>query len=156
MIETEGYKLADRLPLVISFLSAYILLSGTSYTLGFWALFPISVFDYIGVVDIAKSSIPGLMISVLVVSSQFIFRVFIHGFSNELTSVEESETEKFIIKHKKLILTMLTLLPTCLYAFMDSWPSYAIEYHSVVSIIIWFIAVLGALAVYIYLSLIHI
>ncbi|MDX7877691.1 hypothetical protein [Aeromonas veronii] len=150
MIENEGYKMADRLPLVISFLSVYILVSGTSYMLGFWALFPLSIFDYIGVVDIAKSSIPGLMISVLVVSSQYVFRVFMHGFSNELSPVEESKTRMFIIKYKKIILTLLTFLPTCLYAFIDSWPSYVIKYHELVTLTIWFVALLGAFAVYIY------
>jgi len=150
MIENDGYKLAERLPLLISFLSIYILVAGTSYTLGYWALFPINIFDFIGVVDIAKSSIPGLMISVLIVSSQFVFRIFFHDFSNELAPVEESKYTTLLIKFKKTILILFTLLPTCLYAFMDPWPTYVIKYHSMVTFAIWLVAFLGALTVYIY------
>ncbi|WKS83349.1 hypothetical protein NHU86_12135 [Aeromonas caviae] len=150
MIENEGYKLADRIPLLISFLSIYILVAGTSYTLGYWALFPINIFDFIGVVDIAKSSIPGLMISVLVVSSQLVFRIFFHDFSNELAPVEESKFTTLLIKYKKIILILFTFIPTCLYAFMDPWPSYVIKYHDIVTSAIWFFAFLSAITVYIY------
>lgn len=150
MVSGDGWGVTDKFPLIIYFLSVYILITGAAYTLGYWALFPINIFDYIGVVDIAKSSIPGLMVSVLIVSSQFIARVFTNKFSSKEQPVEESKITSLLLKYKRILLAIYILLPTCLYALMELWPSYAIKYHGIVNSLMWFFSFLSIVVIYVF------
>ncbi|MDH1846909.1 hypothetical protein SJS84_12605 [Aeromonas caviae] len=151
VIHNGGHKIAENIPLIISFLSGYILVVGASYTLGYWALFPINIFDYIGLVDIAKSSIPALMVSMLIISSQFISNLFTNKFSDTNDVVEKNSTTKFLVKCRLLVAVLFTTSITALSVLISSKPEVAIEYHVLVNALIWGVSILSPVLLYIFL-----
>lgn len=135
---------------MVSFLSVYMLVAGAAYTLGFWALFPVNVFDFIGVVDIAKSSIPGLMVSVLIIFSAYIYHTFSHGFQNKIVPTEDNKYASFLNEHKQIFISILMLMPTSLYATLAYAPKFVLKYPSLFELALWSFVVLSCVVLYIY------
>ncbi|UNU87903.1 hypothetical protein [Aeromonas dhakensis] len=146
----NNYILADRIPFIISFLTVYMLIAGAAYTLGFWALFPVNIFDFIGVVDIAKSSVPGLMVSVLVIFSVYVHHSFKSEFRKEITPTADNKYADFLINNKNIFVSVFMLMPITLYAFMSYTPSFVIEYSSMFEYLLWAFVLLSCVVVYIY------
>lgn len=151
MVESEGFKYGDGFQIIIPFLSVYILVAGAAYTLGYWALFPINIFDYIGVVDIAKSSVPGLMVSVLMIFSMVVKNVFMNNFNNDSVEVAESKYASFLIKHKRIFVSLFTMMPISLYVPIAFYPRFVVEYANVFDWLLWVFTGLACVVSYIYL-----
>lgn len=72
-MEQNKDKEYEKFPLIIYSLTIYFFVLGATHTLGRWALFPINIFDFMGVVDIAKSAAPNVALVLIFLVIQSIF-----------------------------------------------------------------------------------
>ncbi|MFM5810070.1 hypothetical protein ACET6J_05095 [Aeromonas veronii] len=151
----SGFIVADKIPFIISFLSVYVLVSGAAYTLGFWALFPVNIFDFISIIDIAKSSISGLMISLLIIFSVYVHHSFASArdFQGDVVQTADNKYAGFLIKHKKIFISVLMLMPTTLYALIAYGHNFVVEFVNVFEFALWAFVLLSCLVVYIYFEI---
>lgn len=102
-MEQNKDKEYEKFPLIIYSLTIYFFVLGATHTLGRWALFPINIFDFMGVVDIAKSAAPNVALVLIFLVIQSIFLHLTN--KNELNLiVEQSSYIEGLLKKVSAIL----------------------------------------------------
>ncbi|BBT62659.1 hypothetical protein WP8S18E02_24560 [Aeromonas hydrophila] len=148
---TYEVKNIEHFPLLIYSVTIYLFIAGTAYTFGAWALFPINIFDYMGVVDIAKSSVPSIMFSFGIASTQIITHLFVNRFSDEVVPVQHSKLTVFLTKHIKIIYVSFLLSFCVSFVFINERPELVIKYDNYIIIILWATVLFSAVLTYLYM-----
>lgn len=133
-------KIYERLPLVIYCLSIYLFVLGAIHTLGRWALFPINIFDFMGVVDIAKSAAPSLALVLVFLVIQSILIYLINDKDLKEAAGSNAKLERFFNKVSAVIVWAIPLVVIIsimgLFFVIKKSPEILFEYGSMITIVI--------------------
>lgn len=151
MSKSYEVKNIEHFPLLIYSVTIYLFIAGAAYVFGSWALFPINIFDYMGVVDIAKSSVPSIMFSFGIASSQVITHLFVNRFSDEVVPVQHSKLTVYLTKHIKIIYLFFLLSFCGPFVFINERPELVIKYDSYIILVLWGTVVFSAVLTYLYM-----
>lgn len=151
MKQVSDSMLFERFPLFIYSVTIYLLVAGAAYVFGFWALFPINIFDFMGVIDIAKSSLPNIMFSFGIVSTQLIAHLFINGYTSEIVQVKHGKITEFLVRHVKVVYFLFMLSFCGPFVFISERPDVVIKHHGAMVFILWSTVLLAALLTYSYM-----
>ncbi|WP_439845384.1 hypothetical protein [Aeromonas veronii] len=137
-MEQNKNRIYEQFPLAIYCLTIYFFVLGAAYTLGRWALFPINIFDFMGVVDIAKSAAPSVvfLLTFLVVQSMLMYLTNQHGLKLAFESTVDIEgfLNKATVIAKWVIIVVILI---CFFGFgivMSKGPKFISEYGNVILI----------------------
>lgn len=144
-------KNIEHFPLLIYSVTIYLFIAGAAYVFGYWALFPINIFDYMGVVDIAKSSVPSIMFSFGIASSQVITHLLVNRFSDEVLPVQHSKLTVYLTKHIKIIYLFFMLSFCGPFVFINERPELVIKYDSYIILVLWGTVLFSAVLTYLYM-----
>lgn len=151
MSKISEVKNIEHFPLLIYSVTIYLFIAGAAYVFGYWALFPINIFDYMGVVDIAKSSVPSIMFSFGIASSQVIAHLFVNRFSDEVVPVQHSKLTVYLTKYIKIIYLFFMLSFCGPFVFINERPELVIKYDSYIILVLWVTVLFSAVLTYLYM-----
>ncbi|WP_310598312.1 hypothetical protein [Aeromonas aquatica] len=150
MEASEGRSMLERFPQYIYALTMLFFIEGAANTFGYWILFPINIFDYMGLVDIAKSSASSVMISLFVIFAHMTLTLFTHQFTSELVPVQHHSIIKYLVKNKAWLVSFFILMLFYFFILMQRWPWLVLEYEATIYII-FFMAFITAVLTYIFM-----
>lgn len=133
-------KVYEHLPLAIYCLSIYFFVLGAINTLGRWLLFPINIFDFMGVVDIAKSAAPSIAVVLVFLVLQSIIIYLMNAQDLKEAAGNYVSIENFFKKASAVVvwgaLLVIIISFTGLFFVIKKSPKILYEYGDMSSIVI--------------------
>lgn len=134
-MEQNKNRAYEQFPLAIYCLTIYFFVLGATYTLGRWVLFPINIFDFMGVVDIAKSAAPSVVLVLIFLVVQSMLMYFTNKHSLKLIFESAVDIERFLknatVIAKWVIVVVVFISFSGLVIMISKGPKLLSEYGNV-------------------------